>query len=91
MSSQDSNPRQPDPYAIRSILGGEVFSIEYAPNDEERSARAAKSRAEANKLQAEADDLKLRGRWWAFLLGLSYLASYGGIFVFGCFLGTFFF
>ena len=87
MMYPDSTQRQPDAYTQHAFAGGISFSS-YTPNDEERSARAAKDRAEATKTQAEADQITDGLRTFKWKLRAKYACLTLGIFGFGMLCGA---
>jgi hypothetical protein len=87
MTSQDINQGQPDTaYDSYTFGGGHVINT-YTPNEEERAAKAAKARAEANSIQADADTKNDERRWSKLKLRASYAAISGLIFGIGYGLG----
>lgn len=63
MTSQNTNQPQRSTYVIGEFGHAPMLGM-YEPNDEERAARAARDRSEANKAQAEADQIN-HGLGWS--------------------------
>lgn len=61
----------------------------YTPNEEERSARAAKDNAEAKKIDAEANKIKDGMRWSKAKLGCVYAIATLTVFALGFIVGKF--
>lgn len=84
MKFPDTNQGQPDSYDLHTFGGGHVIST-YTPNTEERSAKAKKDLAEAEKLQAQANQINDNLQWNTLKVRVLYGVYTLGIFSLGWF------